>query len=876
MRVRRIRAALVRLAGLFGRGGRDRELAEELEAHLQMQIEENLRAGMGPREARRQALVKSGGLTQALEQYRRQRGVPVLEDLWQDLRYGVRTLARRKSFTLAAVASLALGIGACTAVFSVVDAVLLRPLPYPEPGRILELREVSEKGSAMPFAEPNYLDLRSGGRSLESLAQYRPSITSVTGASEPARARVTSASGDFFRVMGVGAALGRTFQAGEVDSGGGRVAVVSHGFWQRLLGGRRDFDAVSLNIYDWSFTVVGVMPPGFDYPRGTEVWIPREVFPPQTSRTAHNWNVVARLRPGVGLEEARAELKGVGSRLKADHGAGVDAASLSGEPIQEVMVGDVRGLLLLLLGAVGLLLLIACANVANLLLAQATARRKEIAVRAAIGATRLRLLRQFVTECVLLTSVAGALGVMLSYWGVEFILGLNGGGLPRSEEVGVDVRALAVALGLSLLTALVLGLVSALRGSDGGLQSDLRDSGRGPGSGREGARLRNALVVSQVALTLVLTAGAALLGKSFLQLLSVDPGFRPESAVALSVSLPAAQTDEQKRRLVLFHEQLLERLKGMPGVSAAGGVNSLPITGGGSNGTFLIDNDPSRTGYAEYRIAGRGYFEAMGIPVLQGRLFSEEDRPDSTHVAVISQSLARRVWPNENPLGQRIQFGNMDGDRRLLHVVGVVGDVRERGLDADVRPVVYSYGLQRPLLSNFSYVIRGSAEPSALISAASAELRALDPNVPVRARTLEEIVSSSLDGRRFSLVIFAVFAGAALALAVTGVYGVMSYTVARRTHEIGVRVALGAQRRDVLGLVLGRGMRLALLGVGMGLLAALVSTRLMSGLLYGVSSNDPLTLLAVAALLVLVAFLACLLPAYRATRVDPMTALKYE
>jgi putative ABC transport system permease protein len=872
----RVRALLARLAGFFGRDGRDRELAEELEAHLQMQIDDNLRAGMSPGEARRQALVKLGGAAQAIEECRRRRGIPVLEDLWQDLRYGVRTLARRKSFTLAAVASLALGIGACTAVFSVVDGVLLRPLPYPEPARVLELREVSEKGSPMPFAEPNYLDLRAAGRSLESLAQYRPNVTNVTGAGEPARARVTAASGDFFRVMGVGAALGRTFLADEVGAGRGHAAVVSHGFWQRLMGGRKDFDAVSLNIYDWSFDVVGVMPPEFDYPRGTEVWIPREVFPPQTSRTAHNWNVVARLRQGVGLEEARAELKGLGARLKADHGAGVDAASMSAEPIQDVMVGDVRGLLMLLLGAVGLLLLIACANVANLLLAQATARRKEIAVRAAIGATRLRLLRQFVTECVLLTSVAGALGVLLSYWGVDFILSLNRTSLPRADEVGVDVRALAVALGLSLVTALVLGLVSALRGSDGGLQSDLRDSGRGQGSGREGARLRNTLVVSQVALTLVLTAGAALLGKSFLQLLSVDPGFRPESAVALSVSLPAAQTDEQKRRQVLFHEQLLERLRGMQGVSAAGGVNSLPLAGGGSNGQFLIDNDPSRTGSAEYRIAGRGYFEAMGIPVLRGRLFSEEDRPDSTHVAVISQSLARRVWPNEDPLGQRIQFGNMDGDRRLLHVIGVVGDVRERGLDTDVRPVVYSYALQRPLLTNFSYVIWGSAEPSALINAASAELRALDPNIPVRARTLEEIVASSLDGRRFSLVIFAIFAGAALALAVTGVYGVMSYTVARRTHEIGVRVALGAQRRDVLGLVLGRGMRLALIGVAAGLLAALVSTRLMSGLLYGVSSNDPLTLFGVAALLVLVAFLACLLPAYRATRVDPMSALKYE
>jgi predicted permease len=327
---------------------------------------------------------------------------------------------------------------------------------------------------------------------------------------------------------------------------------------------------------------------------------------------------------------------------------------------------------------------------------------------------------------------------------------------------------------------------------------------------------------------------------------------------------------------VLFHEQLLERLRQIPGTVAAGGVNSLPISGGGSSGTFLIDNDPSRTGYAEYRIASRGYFEAMGIPLLQGRPFSEEDRPDSTHVAVISQSLARKVWPGESPIGQRIQFGNMDGDKRLLHVVGVVGDVRERGLDADVRPIVYAYAPQRPLLTNFSYIIRAGGEAPALASAARAELRALDPNVPARVRSLEDVVSSSLDSRRFSLVILAVFACAALLLAVTGVYGVMSYAVARRTHEIGVRVALGAQRWDVIGLVLGRGLKLALAGVAAGLLAALASTRLLTGMLYGVSPNDPLTLLAVSTLLVAVAFLACLIPAYRATKVDPVVALKYE
>ncbi|HSO75452.1 MAG TPA: FtsX-like permease family protein, partial [Blastocatellia bacterium] len=506
----------------------------------------------------------------------------------------------------------------------------------------------------------------------------------------------------------------------------------------------------------------------------------------------------------------------------------------------------------------------------------ATARSKEFAVRMAIGASRLRLVRQMTVENLLLVLIAAALGTVLAFWGVGLLLSLNPASLPRSGEVRVDGTALSFTLLLSFMIAVGLALVPAIRFSKLDLQTSLKESARGSSAHAASNRLRSAFVVLQMALTLVLLIGAGLLGKSFLKLLEVDPGFRPQNVVAMELSLPSAEDADQNRRLALFHEQLLDRVGQIPGVVAAGGINSLPMTGSGSNGTFLINNDRARTGYAEYRRASQDYFAAMGIPLLRGRLFQREDGPDSPHVAVISKSLADKVWPDEDPIGQRIQFGNMDGDLRLLNIVGIVGDVREYGLDADVRPSVYAYSLQRPQSSYLSIVARSQADSGALVSAMRGAVQSMDNQIPINFRTLEQIFASSLDNRRFSLVIFGVFAAVALLLAAMGIYGVMSYTVSQRTQEIGIRIALGASARNVLSLTMGQGLKLTMIGVAIGGIGAVALTRLLESLLFAVSATDPLTFAGIALLLTGVALVACYLPARRATKVDPMVALRYE
>ncbi len=799
-----------------------------------------------------------------------------MEALLQDLSYGVRKLLKRPGFTFIAVLTLALGIGACTAIFSVVDAVLLRSLPYPDSHRVVELRELNQRGTQVNLAEPNFDDLRALNRDLDSLALYEGEPTTVTGGSEAVRADAYAVSKDFFKVLGVQPITGRTCAAEKGKEDAGAEVVVSYGFWQRLLGGRPDLANAHLKLANQSFSVVGVMPPGFKFPEGAEIWLPKEIFPPNTSRTAHNWRAVARLRAGVTLEQARADLGAIGRQLKQQYGKDTDAVSFALTPIQEFQAKNVRLGLLILLGAVGFLLLIACANVINLLLAEATSRQKELAVRAALGATSFRLARQFITESLALALIAGALGALFSSWGVNILVALNHH-LPRADEITVNARVLLFTLALSLLIAVVLGLVPALRNSENDLESSLRESGRGQSTNAFTRRLCGLLVVSQVALTVVLFTGAALLGKSFLQLLKIDPGFRPESAVAMDVSLPYPENDEQQQQLARFHQQLFEHVSQLPGVTAVGGINALPMTAKGSNGTFLIDDDKSKPGDAEYRVASGGYFSAMGIPLLRGRLFDQSDTPNSPHAAVISQSLARKYFANEDPIGRHIQFGNMDGYKQLLEIVGVVGDVREDGLDHGVAPTIYVNYYQRPKrAADFSVVARANIDPPSLITAMRRELQKLNPDVPTNFRTIEQIFSSSLDYRRFSLVLFGFFAAAGLLLAVTGIYGVMAYSVAERTREIGIRMALGARATDVLRLVLSNGMTLALIGVAIGLAGALALTRLLTSLLFGVTPTDSSTFAIVPLCLITVALFACYIPARRATKVDPLVALRYE
>jgi len=826
-----------------------------------------------------------------------------METLIKDLRYGIRSLARRPGFTAIAVLTLALGIGASTAIFSVVDGVLLRSLPYPDPDQIVQLREVNERGSRMPFTEPNFLDVRTRSHSFAGVAQYNGELTTVTGGSEPVRAATYAVSADFFNVLGVKPLVGRTFAPEESKTGGAPVAVVSYGFWQRLLSAKPDLTGMSLRVMNESLSVIGVMPPEFAFPRTAEIWVPREMFPGDTSRSAHNWSVVARMRPNVTTEQAYAEVSSLSKQLKQEFGKDMDAVDFAVVPQQEYMVGNVRGALLMIFAAVGFLLLVACANVANLLLAQVTTRQREFSVRAALGATRSRLARQFITENLLLVLIAGGLGILFAFWGVNLLLGLNQQALPRMNEIGVNARAVGFTLGLSVLIAVVLGIVPLLRFSTKDLEASLREAGTGT-LGYAGQHSRNVLVVAQMALTLILLVGAGLLGKSFYRLLQIDPGFRTESAVAMELSLPNPLPDEERyekfmesydrllqrgeapqettrftaeeERQRLFHQQLLERLSNTPGVIAAGTINHLPLAGGGPDGTFLINNNPSRKGNAEYRLASSGYFAAMGIPLLRGRTFDATDQVNAPNAAVVSQSFVKKYFPNDEAIGQTIQFGNMDSDLRLLHIVGVVGDVHDYGVDLAVGPTVYGNALQRLPSSTWNVVARATVEPGSLVPVMRETVRSLDSQLPLKFRTLDQVFSSSLDQRRFSLVIFGVFGAAALLLAAMGIYGVTAYVVTQRTREIGIRMALGAQLGDVLKMVLRYAMTLVVIGTIVGLAGAYAVTRVMSNLLFQVTPTDLATFVAVPAVLLLVALFACLIPARRATKVDPLITLRYE
>ncbi len=804
--------------------------------------------------------------------------------LWQDLRYGLRMLLKRPGFTAVAVVTLGLGIGATTAIFSVVNAVLLRPLPYPGAEKIVSLREVDAKGRQITFAEPNFLDVRARNHTLAAAAEYNLGLTPVTGGSEPVRTSVAYVSGDFFKTLGVQPATGRSFLPEEARAGARPVAVVSHGYWQRLLGGRSDLAATSLRIGDISYTVVGVMPQSFNFPRGAEIWVPFELSPSSESRRSHGKSVIARLSDGVTLGQARADLSAIGKQLRRDSGADIDLVDVAALPLKEAMVGDAGQGLLVMLAAVVFLLLVACTNVANLLLAQATARRRELAERTALGATRWRLARQFIAENLILALVAGGVGVLLSFWGVDALVSLNQGNLPRADEISVNALPLAFTFALSSLVAVALGLVPLLRFGKRDLQEGLKEAARGRTANAPSGRLRATLVVTQVALTMVLLTGAGLLVKSFVKVLEIDPGFRTESAVAMEISpgndeRPSGYVSDEvgKKRRAVFYQQALERIAALPGVTAVGGVNGLPMTGGGADGQFLIDNNPARKGYGEFRVASPGYFNAMGIGLRRGRLFDQSDGPETQQVALISERLARQYWPDEDPLGKGIQYSSMDGDTHLLRVVGVVGDVREFGLEAPPHPTVYVHYLQRPGQAwSLTIVVRTRGDVKALIPAMRSAMQSLDRDVPTNFRTLGQIFSSSLDNRRFSLVIFGSFAAAALLLAALGVYGVTSYGVTQRTQEIGIRIALGAQGRDVLRLILRQGMTLTFCGVGLGLAASFALTRLMAGLLFGVTAHDPVTFVGVTLLLATVALVACLVPARRATKVDPMVALRYE
>jgi putative ABC transport system permease protein len=802
-------------------------------------------------------------------------------------------LRKNPGATCVMVLSLALAIGANTAIFSVVYGVLLRPLPYADPERIVVVSEVNDDGRAMHFSDPNFDDFSAQNHSLEAMAQYSAWEQPVSGGSQPTRATAAEVSRDFFNIMRVSPVVGRDFSAAERQLNGPMVALVSYAYWQQYLGSNTDLTNAKVKIDNDVFTVVGVMPPGFRFPGDTSIWIPREHDEKLPSRTAHNWAVLARLRDGVSLEQARADISGIAKRIKAQYGADENMVDGSVVPLQEKMVGEARLALLLLLGAVGFLLLVACANVANLLLAQATARESELAIRAALGAGRGRLVRQFLTEALVLSLIGGGVGVFAAEWAVSALVALAPVSIPRVDDIAISIPVLLFALGVCAAVAAGLGILTAVRATSTAPREMLGGSSRGQASSLSSRRIGRVLVAAQLAITLVLLIGAGLLGRSLLRVLSVDSGFHSENVVSIDVYLPFVSKDADKMHRVQFFNDLLTRLQAVPGVETVGVANGLPIGDMFADGTLIamqpgdtVNNmgdyekmfrDPTRTVDADYAVASEGYFQALGIPLIRGRLFDDRDGFNAPQVAVISESLAHARWPKEDPIGKNIEFGNMDGDMKLLTIVGVVGDVHDRSLELPPEPFVYVNYQQRPQKGpDFFIVARTNANPAVVFNAARAILHELAPDVPPVFSTVAAAVSSTLDSRRFNLMLIGVFAGTALLLAIAGIYGVMAYSVARRTREIGVRMALGAQPKNVLGLILDQGMITAAIGVGAGILGALALTRVMRSLLFNVSTTDPITFAAVALLLTFVTLLASYLPARRATQVDPIVALREE
>ena len=828
-----------------------------------------------------------------------------METLIQDLRYSIRVLVKNPAFTLIAVLILALGIGASSAIFSVVDAVLLRPLPYPNPQRIVTVWEKEADGHRTRLADPNFLDFRSQNHTLQGLATFFSSPDSVSGGSEPVRVNIALVSQDFFKVMGVEPFRGREFSAEELRLHGSPAMIVSYGYWQQYLGGRPDFSQVRLSMDGQAYSVVGVMPQGFDFVgAGIAIWVPREPYGWSTSRSSHNGEGIARLRDGVTIEQARADLDTIARRIHAEYGKNeisdyflTDATVV---PLADVVVENVRAALIALFGAVILLFLVACANVAGLLLARTSARRKELAVRAALGASRRRLVQHLLTESLVLAVAGGALGILLATWTTQLFPAILPASLPVRQGIAIDGTVLLFTLAAILAVAIGLGVFAAWRASKSELGDALSAGSRGYSSASQ--KTRSSLVIAEIAATLVLLVSAGLLGRSFLRLISVSPGFNGENLLVLKFSLPQSQdelTSRQRQAEIARQTQLLDsalgRVRAIPGVESAGVAGALPVADadGFNDGTFLILNghpaptnfdewarmarNAMQTGQADRTVASTGFFDTTGIPLIQGRMFGAQDGLDAPNVALISENLAREKWPNQNPVGQVIDFSNMDGILKPLTIIGVVGDVRAEGLDHPMTPMVYVDYRQRGLGNGAPAIVLRTALPSgAIIPPARAIFHQLDPNIPVEFSTYAKALGGWMAEKLFLFLLAGVFAAAALTLAGVGLYGLLSYGVTRRTQEIGVRVALGAQSSDVLRLIMGEGARLAVIGVVIGIAASLAATRLMSSLLFGVGSTDPLTFVTVAALVSLVALFASYVPARRAMRVDPIVALRHE
>ena len=885
-------AMKMRLRTLLHRGRVERELDKELRFHLQQQIEENIASGLPPEDARYAAIRRLGGAEQIKEECRDMRQTAYLEDLGKDLRYAGRALRKSPGFAAAIVLTLGLSIGANSAIFSVIDGVLLKPLPYPHSDRIVRLFFSSNSYPKFPLNPFDFRDFRSRSHSFDSLAAFTRSDVQLSGSGEPVRLAAFRVTAGYFRVLGLGPEQGREFDAKDELPGSGRVVILSDRLWRTQFGAAPDIVGQKITLDSQPFTVLGVMPPGTKHPGNdyhalpygdsVDAWWPFTFEGNPNQRGSHYMEGIGRLKPGTTPAEAQAEMDALVTEVSREHGRDGGGWHMLVIPLYREIVGADERMLLVLLGAVGLVLLIACANAANLLLARATARQREIAVRMALGAARSRLLRQVLTESLLLALAGGGFGALLALGGVRALVALLPAGFPRVDSIHVNASVFGFTLLVALATGLLFGLAPAMQSSRVDVQHALREGARGATGSKHHQRLRDALVVAEVGLASVLLVGAGLMLRSFVNLLRMDPGFRPDHVLTANLSLPDTEYKTPASALH-FEDQLTANLAAAPGVKYAGIGTDLPWTGYDENdGGFLIQGEqppPGHEFHARYHFASPDYFRALGIPLVRGRFFTGADNHDAPAVLIINSTMARLYWPHRDALGGRVSFEDNPKEKDWMTVVGIVGDVKDQPASGGAEPAFWWPMAQVPLLNGgvMSVAVRSDSDTTGLADVLRREVHRLDPTLAVAdVRQMDQIADADLATARFSFFLVGLFAALAITLAAIGTYGVISYSVGQRTHEFGMRMALGAARTDVLRLVLSQGTRLALAGVILGAAGALALARVLRSLIFEVSPTDPLTFAAVGTLVLVVAMVACYIPARRATEADPMVALRSE
>jgi putative ABC transport system permease protein len=885
----------IRLAGLNLSPARELEIIEELSQHLQDRYEQELSRGATEEEAKRESLKELNTPEFLGRELRRvERRVPqnpvvmgtdtkagFMGDILQDLRFGLRMLWKNPGFTIVAVLALALGIGANSAIFSVVNAVLLQPLPYKNPDALVMVwDDQTHLGFPKDTPSPaNFLDWREQNTVFEGMAALAERSFNLTGVGEPERLDGRRVSANFFSLLGVEPQLGRGFTP-EEDKPGIRVVILGHAMWQRRFGGDPGVIGRAINLNGEVYTVVGVMPPNFQFPTGKDqLWVPI-AFPADEAayRGAHYLEVMARLKPGVTLQQAHAEMETIAARLEKQYPETNMRVGSVVTPLHEQVVGDIKPALLILLGAVGFVLLIACANVANLLLARAAVRQKEISLRLALGASRARLVRQFLTESVLLAGLGGGCGLLVSLAAIRALKKFIPDTISQVQAINIDSKVLIFTLLVSLATGLIFGLAPAMQASSFNLNETLKEGGRDSAAGTRGNRIRGLLVIAEVAVSFILLIGAGLLINSFFHLRTLDPGFRVDHLLTAKVELSDTKYPDAQRRIAFFDE-VVRRVRELPGVQSVAAGGNLPFTYNGDSGYIAVegvpDPPPDQRVDVVYRTVGPGYLSTMGIPLVRGRDFTDQDTLDNTLGVIISEKTAKHYWPNQDPIGKRLKNGTTDSKSPWRTVIGVVKDVRQNDFVAQPKMQMYwSFRQMQEERAN-ALVIRTSVDPMSLAASVRNAVWAVDKDQPVsNIRTMDEIVSKAVARQRFSMLLLGIFAGVALILAAVGIYGVMSYSVAQRTREIGIRMALGARRGDVLKMTVKQGLKLVIIGVAIGLVAAFVLTRVMTSLLFGISATDPVTFVSIPLLLMGVAMLASYIPALRATKVNPMVALR--